>query len=119
MLQEFILETVGFGLRDLHVGGDATAPVDGASTVGELDFLADVRVGLIVVVVVVVVKRYPVVFALDQTSAGRVVLGGGQGQARVLAERVDSLYQTFAEGALANYESAIMVLDGSAYDLGG
>ena len=77
VLQEFVLEAVWLGLRELHVGRDATAAVDRASAVGELDFFADVGVRLVVVVVVVVVERDAVVIALDEASAGRVVLGRG------------------------------------------
>src|SRR5205085_5588385 len=107
--QQLILEVIALGRFDFHVRRDAAAAVHGASAVGKLYFF----VGVVVfdfAVVVVVIERNAAVFALDQASAGGVILGSGQRQTGVIGERIHGLHQTFAEGGLACDESAIMVL---------
>src|SRR5208337_2700928 len=75
-------------------------------------------VAAIPAVVVIVVKRDTVVVALDEASAGRVVLGGGQGQSRVLRKRIDGLHQALAEGGFTHNQAAVVVLNGACDDLG-
>ena len=68
---------------------------------------------LTLAVVVIVVEREVGVIALDQASAGRVVLGCRQRQASVFGQRIDGLHQAFSD------QAAIVVLNGSGYDFGG
>src|SRR5256885_16153495 len=102
-------------MSNLPIGSDPTTAVNSAATIRELYFFARGRCLLIVVIVVVVVERYAVVVTLDQPSTGCVVLGCGQRQSRVLGKWVHGLYQTFTEGALANDEAPIMILNSSAH----
>ena len=62
---------------------------------------------------IVVIERNIRIIALNQTSAGRVVFGGGQSQACVLRKRIDRLHQPFAEGGFAGHQSAVMILNGA------
>src|SRR5208282_6505435 len=67
-------------------------------------------------VVVVIVKRYLFIIALDQASAGRVIVPGGQGQAGVFAQLINRLDQAFAEAGLADHQRAVMILEGAGDD---
>ena len=100
VLQQRVLKFVGLVGRQLHVGSDAAPAIHGASAIGELHFVIGVIL-FALAVVVVVVEREVGVIALDQASAGGVVLGGGQGQAGIFGERVYGLHQAFAEGDFA------------------
>src|ERR1019366_4696824 len=76
-LQQRVLELVGFRRRDLHVGSDAAATVNGAPAVGHLDFVIGVIGIVVAIVIVIVVKRDAAVIALDQASARRVIFCRG------------------------------------------
>src|SRR5208282_4072762 len=116
--QENFLEVVGFGRVDLLVRRNAAAAVDRPPGVGQLDLLVGlVRRQRSGVVVVVVVKRDALVVALDQTARRRVVVIGGQRQAGVLAEVIDGLHQSLAEGGLPHNQCAVVILQCAAYDL--
>src|SRR6185437_12702958 len=73
---------------------------------------------LVIVHVEVVVQRDAFVGPLDQPSAGRVVMGGGQGQAGAIVEPHYGLHQTLAEGRLADDQATVVVLHRAGDDLG-
>jgi hypothetical protein len=103
---------------DLFVGGDASAAVDGASGVGELDLeVRFVGLGGVVADVIVVVERDVVVVALNEASGGSVVVVGREGQTGVLGDLEDGLDEAFAEGGFADDEGAVVVLQGAGDDL--
>src|SRR5208283_5186814 len=77
VLEQGFLKLVALVRRQLDVGGDAAAAVDGAAAIGQFDFFVGVVV-FVFAVVIVVVEREVRVIALDEASAGRVVLGGGE-----------------------------------------
>src|SRR5687767_8903084 len=56
---------------------------------------------------------------LNQPSAGRVVASGCECETGVPADAVDGLHERFPECGFANDERAIVVLQRTAYDLGG
>ncbi len=70
----------------------------------------------VVPVEVIVVQRNVGIVALNQTSAGRVILGGRQRQAGVLVKRIDGLHQSLAEGGFAHDQAAVMVLNRARHD---
>src|SRR6266566_3371270 len=112
MLKQRILETVAFNRRNLDVRTNAATTINRATAVRELD-LVRVVVLFRLAVEIVVVERDIRIIALNQTSAGRVVFGGGQSQACVLRKRIDRLHEPFAEGGFAGYQSAVMILNGA------
>ena len=67
-------------------------------------------------VVVIVVERNSVVVALDEASAGRVVVIGRERKSRVIGERIDRLNQSLAEGNFADDDRAVVVLERSGDD---
>src|ERR1051326_6703761 len=94
VLQECVLEVVGFDRRNIHIGSDAASAVHRAPAIGELH-LAVGGVGSLgaIAVVIVVVKRNVAVVALNEASARRVVVRGGQRQPGVLRQRINGLHQ--------------------------
>ena len=120
LLQQRDLKAVELGQVDLLVWGDATASVDGAAGVGELDFEVGF-VGLLGAVAdeEVVVGRNAVVVALDEASGGGVVVVCGEGEAGVVGGVEDGLDEALAEGGLADDEGAVVVLQGAGDDLRG
>ena len=56
---------------------------------------------------------------LDRPSAGRVVAGSGQLQARVRAERPHGLHRALAESLAAQDGAALVILQGTRHDLAG
>src|SRR5439155_4696391 len=62
-------------------------------------------------------ERDIAIVALDQSSARRVVLRGGQRQPGIVRKRVYGLHQALAEGGLPNNQATIMVLDSARDDL--
>src|SRR5260370_22090504 len=118
VLQQRVLELIGLEGRELHVGSDAATAIHGASPVGELHFVVGVIL-LALPVVVVIVEREVRVIALDETSAGGVVLGGGKCEAGMFGQWIDGLHQALAEGYFACDEAAIVILNGSGDDFGG
>src|SRR5208337_1484088 len=117
VLQQRILELVGLVRRQLHVGSDAATAIHGTPTIGELDFVVGVIL-LALAIVVVIVERKVRVIALDETSAGGVVLGGGQGKAGIFGERKHGLHQALAEGDFTDNQAAIVILNGAGDNLG-
>src|SRR5271165_1812180 len=120
VLQERVLEVIRLDGRDADVGGDASAAVDGASAVSEFHFAVG-RVGTLgaVAVVVIVVERDVRVVALNQTSAGRVVVRRGQGQAGIFRQRIDGLHQSLAERDFTYDQAAVVILNCARDDFGG
>src|ERR1039457_2653529 len=116
-LQQRVLELAGFRRRDLHVGSDAAAAVNGTATVGHLDFVVGVIGIVVAVVIVVVVKRNAAVIALDQAAARGVILRRGQRQSCILRQRIYGLHQTLAECGLTGNQSPIVVLNSARDDL--
>src|SRR5438034_4172669 len=92
MLKQRVLETVAFNRRNLDVRTNAAATINRASAVRELD-LVRVVVLFRLAVEIVVIERNVRIIALNQTSAWRVVFGGGQSQAGVLRKRIDRLHE--------------------------
>src|SRR5205085_7616831 len=88
-----------------------------ASAISQFDFAVAGRLIDLVAVVVVVVKRNVGVITLNQTSARRVVLGGGQRKAGVFGQRINCLHQTFTESSFADDQATIMVLNGTGNNL--
>src|SRR5882724_2422472 len=107
----------GLGRSDLKVRRNAAAAKDLAPAVGQFD-LAPGSVLFLITVIVVVVERDARVFALDQPSTGRVVLGGGECKAGIFCKRINRLDQTFAEGSFTHDQTAVVILDGAGDDLG-
>ena len=116
-LQQRVLELIGFRRWDLHVGSDAAAAVNGAATVGHLDFVVGVIGVVVAIVVVIVVKRDAAVIALDQAAARGVILCGRQRQSGILRQRIHGLHQTLAECGFTGNQSPIMVLNRARDDL--
>src|SRR5208283_1522150 len=105
---------VGLGAEE--VGGDAAATGDLAAAVG----LTNLR-GVLgdFAFVVIFVERDGFVIALNEASAGRVIAGGGEGEAGVFRERRDGLHETLAESGFANDEATVVILDGAGNDFSG
>src|SRR5205809_4912592 len=112
MLKQRVLETVAFNRRNLDVRTNAATTINRASAVRELD-LVRVVVLFRLAVEIVVIERNIRIIALNQTSAWRVVFGGGQSQAGVLRKRIDRLHEPFAEGGFTGHQSAVMILNGA------
>src|SRR5579885_1455406 len=72
------------------VRSDPVAPVHGPAAVSHLDLeLRRIHVTILPARIgIVLVQRNVVVRALDQPAAGRVVMGGGQRQSRIVAEGI-------------------------------
>src|SRR5208283_4191488 len=104
--------------RQFHVRRDPTPTIHRASPIRELDFVVRIIV-LALAVVIVIVQRLVGVIALDQASAGGVVLRGGEGQAGIFRQRIHGLHQALAERDFANDQAAIVVLNGSGDNFGG
>ena len=103
---------------DLLIGSDAAAAVDRAARISQLDFLVGgVRGQRAGMVVVVIVERDAGVVALDEAAGRRVVVIGGERQAGVFAQVVDSLHQAFAEGGFADDQRAVVILQCAGNDL--
>src|SRR6266851_3097344 len=119
--KEAFLKGIGLQVVDLFIGSDASTAVDSPAGVGELDLEVALVLGLVFVVahVVVVVERDVVVVALDQAAGGRVVVVGGESEARVLCDGEDGLDQTLAEGGFADDQGAIVILQGAGDDFSG
>lgn len=120
ILQNRGLEGRVFWEVDVLVGRDAAAAVDGASGVGEFD-LGVALVCLLggVAHVVVIVERDVVVGALDEASAGRVVVKGREREAGVVGDLVDRLDEALAKGGFAYDEGAVVILQRTGDDLCG
>src|SRR5277367_3957849 len=95
MLQERILEVIALGGLDFYIGRDAAAAVNRAAAVGELHFFVR-NVVLFGTLEVIVIKRDVGIVALNETSAGRVVVGGGESQSGIFGQRINRLHQPFA-----------------------
>jgi len=108
MLQERFLSGSELGVFVLDIRRDATTAINLTTAVGEAHIR--VRRGGILRMIVIIVKRNVVIVALNQPAARGVVAGGGQRQARVLAEREDSLNKALAEAGLAHHQGAIVIL---------
>src|SRR3981081_2993079 len=115
MDQEVVLKVIGFHVIDLLVGSDASTAIDSSAGIRELDLEVTLVLGFVFVIsdVVVVVERDVVVVALDQAAGGRVVVVGGESEARVLGDGEDGLDKTLAEGGLAAEQGATMILQGA------
>src|SRR5450755_3550275 len=86
-LQQGIFKLIAFDRRNDDVRIDPATAIYGASAIRHFDFAAGSRgsaVSAVAAVVVIVVERNAVVFALNQASAGCVVLGRRERQAGVL-----------------------------------
>src|SRR5256884_6635178 len=79
MLKQRVLEAVALNRRNLNVRTNAPAAINRAPAVSELD-LVRVVVLFSLAVEIIIVERNIRIIALNQTSAGRVVFGGGQSQ---------------------------------------
>src|SRR5207253_8435674 len=96
---------------------NAAAAVNLAATIGVLDFLG----GLIrsfAAGAVVLQERLVLVVALDQPSAGRVVMRDSEKQRAAFLQRKLRLHQPFAERGFAHHERAVMILQSAGDDLG-
>src|SRR5690349_24780432 len=93
--QQSVLKGVVLGRGNLHVGSDAVAAVNRASTVGVFDLAAG-GFAAVVALKVIVVERNSAVVALNEASAWGVVLGRGQSQPGILREREYGLHQALA-----------------------
>ena len=113
VLQQRVLKVIALDRIDLYIGTNAAAAVNRASAVGEFHFAIRVVAGVGLAIVIVVVERDVAVVALDQPSAGRVVVSRGQRQAGVLRQRIYRLNQALAEGDFTHDQTAIMILNRS------
>src|SRR5207245_11694082 len=112
-LEQGVLEAVALNRRNLDVRTNAAAAINRAPTVCELN-LVRVVVLFRLAVEIVVIERNVRIIALNQTSAWRVVFGGGQSQARVLRELSARQHEPCAEGGVARHQSSAMILAGAA-----
>ena len=101
---------------DLDVGHDAAALAHLAAVGRVKDACGAVGGGLLVGAVLVAVA---VIHLLDEASAGDVVLGDGDLEHAVIGQRACGLYQSLAEGAVADDHGAVEVLQRSGSDLAG
>src|SRR5208282_140874 len=110
VLQQRVLELGGLVGCKLHVRSDAAAAIHRASAVRELDLVVGVILFPLAIIVIIVEREIGVI-ALDQASAGGVVLRGGEGQAGIFRQRIHGLHQALAERDFANDKAAIVVLN--------
>src|SRR5260370_33951419 len=99
------------------VGRNAAAAVDGPAAVGALHIHRILGVG--VLAVVVIEERDVGVIALDQATAGSVIMRGSKGEAGVVLKRIDGLNQSLAEGSLTQNPGAVVILERAGHDFGG
>ena len=117
MLQQRILERRALDGIDLHIRSNSAAAVHGASAVGELDLAVSRALAVFVgTLEIIVVERDVRIVALNQASAGRVVVSGGQSQASIFGERINGLHQAFAKSGFADNQPAIMILNRASHD---
>ena len=84
VLQQRVLEVIALDRRNHHIRSDAAAAIDGTATIGELYFTVHVAARFRLAIVVIVVEGNVAVIALNQASAGRVVMSRSQGQSGIL-----------------------------------
>src|SRR5579871_1036816 len=116
LAEEAELELVVLGFV-LFIRRDAIAAVDGASAVGTLHVQGILGVGALAVVVIE--ERNVRIVALDEASARRVIVRGGERQTGVFGKLPDLLDQPLAEGVLTENPGAIVILKGPSNDLSG
>src|SRR5580704_7417890 len=114
VLQERILERIALAGIELHIWHNAAPTIDGAAAVGKFH-LAIRGAGFAVVfaIEIIVVKRNVGVVALNQTSAGRVVVSCGERESGIFGQRIDGLHQTLAECGFADDQATVVILNSS------
>src|SRR6185312_535694 len=117
--EQCVLEGIGLDWGQFNVRSNSTAAVHGATAVGELNFMVGSSVLIGVAVEVVIVERDVGVIALNQASAGGVVLGGCKREPSVLRERKNRLHQSLAKGDFARDQAAVVVLNGAGQNFRG
>src|SRR5579862_280713 len=115
-LQQRVFKARGFDGRNLYIRSDASAPKYRASAVCEPHLFVG-RILFLIAIVIVIIQRDAGIIALDQASAGGVVLGSGQCQSGILGKRVDGLDKALAKGGFTRNQATIMVLNGAGDNL--
>src|ERR1700679_1835280 len=102
--QQIGLELVVFRRFKLLIGRNTASAVNRPAAIGALHILQILGLGALAVVIVE--ERNVRIVALDQTTAGRVVMRGSEREPGVVLQRIDGLNQTFAERGLTQNPGA-------------
>src|SRR6185437_16483393 len=95
---------------NFYVGSDAASTVDGTGRVGELDLAVGIALRAVRRVVEVVVHGDARVVALNQATAGGVVVICGQGESGVVRQRIHGLHEPFAKCGFAGDQGPVVIL---------